>query len=132
LNLAFKPEFLNRIDEIVRFRALTEADMGAVVDIQLRNLSDRLAQRRLTLEVTPSARAWLAQRGYDPAYGARPLKRLIQREIADKLAMALLEGHYHDGDPVVVDAPLSGAPVLSSEGLEDSAPGDADLSLVLR
>ncbi|MBO0731462.1 MAG: AAA family ATPase, partial [Acidimicrobiaceae bacterium] len=132
LNLAFKPEFLNRIDEIVRFRALTEDDMGAVVDIQLRHLSSRLAERRLGLEVTPAAREWLAHRGYDQAFGARPLKRLIQREVSDRLALALLEGRYHDGDTVLVDAPLEGVPVLSSQGLGADAPAGAEGGLVLR
>ena len=117
LSLAFKPEFLNRIDEIVRFRALTEADLEGVVEIQLRDLEKRLAERRLVLDVTPAAKAWLAKRGYDPVFGARPLKRLIQREIADPLALALLEGRYTDGDTVTVDAPLEGVPVLSSAGL---------------
>jgi ATP-dependent Clp protease ATP-binding subunit ClpB len=102
---AFKPEFLNRIDEIVRFRALTEADMAAVVDIQLASLSERLAARRLELVVSDNARAWLAHRGYDPAYGARPLNRLIQREISDRLALALLDGTYAEGATVTVDAP---------------------------
>jgi ATP-dependent Clp protease ATP-binding subunit ClpB len=117
LSLAFKPEFLNRIDEIVRFRSLTEADLEGVVEIQLRDLEKRLSERRLALEVTPAAKAWLARRGYDPAFGARPLKRLIQREIADPLALALLEGRYTDGDTVTVDAPLEGVPVLTGAGL---------------
>ena len=99
----FKPEFLNRIDEIVRFRSLTEADIVHIVTIQLRLLDRRLAARRLSLEVTDDARAWLARRGFDANYGARPLKRLIQREIGDTLAMALLEGRYADGDAVTVD-----------------------------
>jgi ATP-dependent Clp protease ATP-binding subunit ClpB len=99
----FKPEFLNRVDEIIRFRALTRDDMGAIVDIQLRFLEKRLAARRLVLEVTADARAWLADRGYDEAYGARPLKRLIQKEIGDALATALLEGRYTEGDTVTVD-----------------------------
>jgi ATP-dependent Clp protease ATP-binding subunit ClpB len=99
----FKPEFLNRIDEIVRFRSLTEADLTQVVDIQLRALDRRLAERRLTLEVTDEARQWLARTGYDPAYGARPLKRLIQKRIGDALAVALLEGRYGEGDTVTVD-----------------------------
>ncbi len=103
--LTFKPEFLNRIDEIVRFRSLTEGDMGAVVDIQLESLVARVAARRLGLTVTPAARAWLAHRGYDPSFGARPLKRLIQREIGDRLAVALLEGTFVDGAEVTVDAP---------------------------
>jgi ATP-dependent Clp protease ATP-binding subunit ClpB len=98
----FKPEFVNRIDEIVRFRSLTEADLGAIVDIQLQHLHARLAARRLSLEVTDEARAWLARRGYDPAYGARPLRRFIQRHIGDQLAMALLEGRYEEGAAVTV------------------------------
>jgi ATP-dependent Clp protease ATP-binding subunit ClpB len=108
LRTAFKPEFLNRIDEIVRFAPLTEADMAAVVDIQISGLTERLAGRRLTLVVTPAARDWLARRGYDPAYGARPLKRLIQRSISDRLALALLEGSYTDGSTVTVDATIGG------------------------
>jgi ATP-dependent Clp protease ATP-binding subunit ClpB len=100
----FKPEFVNRIDEIVRFRPLSEADLTPIVDIQLRHLRDRMAARRLSLEVTDAARAQLAHEGYDPAFGARPLKRLIQRAVADPLAMALLEGRYAEGDTVVVDA----------------------------
>ncbi|MCA1694825.1 MAG: AAA family ATPase, partial [Actinobacteria bacterium] len=98
----FRPEFLNRIDEIVRFRSLTEADIERIVAIQLRHLRDRLGQRRLGLDVSDEATAWLAQQGYDPAYGARPLKRLIQRKIADPLALALLEGRYGEGDTVSV------------------------------
>jgi ATP-dependent Clp protease ATP-binding subunit ClpB len=92
----FRPEFLNRIDEIVRFRPLTRADMAAIVDIQLRHLEQRMAERRLSLQVTPQARQWLANAGYDEVYGARPLKRLIQREVGDRLALALLEGRYGD------------------------------------
>ncbi|MGI8684783.1 MAG: ATP-dependent Clp protease ATP-binding subunit [Acidimicrobiales bacterium] len=99
----FKPEFVNRIDEIVRFRPLTEDDLARIVDIQLRHLQARLAQRRLTLEVSDDARSWLARRGYDPAYGARPLRRFIQRHIGDRLALALLEGRYEDGATVKVD-----------------------------
>jgi ATP-dependent Clp protease ATP-binding subunit ClpB len=99
----FKPEFVNRIDEIIRFRSLTEADIARIVDIQLRILGDRLLDRRLTLEVTDEARAWVARKGYDPVYGARPLKRVIQREISDPLALAILEGRYSDGSVVKVD-----------------------------
>jgi ATP-dependent Clp protease ATP-binding subunit ClpB len=88
----FKPEFVNRIDEIVRFAALTRDDLGAIVEIQLQHLIDRLAQRRITLAVTPVARLALADRGYDAEFGARPLKRLIQRAIADPAALLLLEG----------------------------------------
>jgi ATP-dependent Clp protease ATP-binding subunit ClpB len=98
----FRPEFLNRIDEIVRFRSLTEADIERIVHIQLRHLAARLAARRLDLDVSEEAAAWLARAGYDPTYGARPLKRVIQRKIADPLALALLEGRYAEGDTVHV------------------------------
>jgi len=114
LRQAFKPEFLNRIDEIVRFRELTQEDIGAIVDIQLRSLDKRLANRRLDLVVTDEAKAWLARRGYDPVYGARPLKRLIQRAIGDQLAMALLEGKYNDGDTVTVDISTAGGPDITA------------------
>jgi len=99
----FRPEFVNRIDEIVRFRQLTEGDLGRIVVIQLGLLEKRLASRRLGLEVSEEAVAWLARAGYDPAYGARPLKRVIQRRIADPLSLALLEGRYAEGDTVRVD-----------------------------
>ena len=125
LRQTFKPEFLNRVDEIVYFRALTEDDIRHIVDIQLRDLDTRLADRRLTLVVTDAAKAWLANRGYDPVYGARPLKRLIQREISDRLALALLEGQYAEGSTVTVDV---SPPMLGSTDLpEVAAPG-----LVLR
>jgi ATP-dependent Clp protease ATP-binding subunit ClpB len=100
----FKPEFINRIDEIVRFRELTEDDLAHIVDIQLRGLRDRLAGRRIDLEVTDAATAALAHEGYDPAFGARPLKRVIQRELADTLAMQILDGKIGEGDTVTVDA----------------------------
>jgi ATP-dependent Clp protease ATP-binding subunit ClpB len=100
----FKPEFVNRIDEIVEFRQLTRDDLNQIVDIQLRHLRDRLADRRITLEVTPAAEALLADKGYDPAFGARPLKRVIQRHVADPLAMLVLEGKIPEGGTVTVDA----------------------------
>jgi len=99
----FKPEFINRIDEIIRFRALSPEDMRPIVDIQLRDLQRRMAQRRLDLVVTDTARDWLAVRGYDEAFGARPLKRLIQREVGDTLATALLAGSFGEGETVTVD-----------------------------
>jgi ATP-dependent Clp protease ATP-binding subunit ClpB len=99
----FKPEFINRIDEIVRFRALTQDDIAQVLEIQLHQLEARLAERKLVLSVTDDARRWLAARGYDPDYGARPLKRLIQHAIVDPLALELLSGIYRDGDTVQVD-----------------------------
>ena len=108
----FKPEFVNRIDDIVRFRALTEADLERIVDIQLRGLTSRLAQRRIALDVTAAAKQALASEGYDPAFGARPLKRVIQREIADPLAMAVLEGAYTEGATVTVDADADGGLTL--------------------
>ena len=99
----FRPEFVNRIDDIVRFRSLAPDDLVAIVDIQLDHLADRLQSKRLRLEVTPEAREHLAAAGYDPAFGARPLKRLIQRAIGDPLALDLLEGRYDTEDEVVVD-----------------------------
>ena len=100
----FKPEFLNRLDDIVVFDSLTTADLTRIVDIQLAALSTRLAARRLTLEVTDAAREWLALNGFDPLYGARPLRRLVQTAIGDALAKALLSGEVRDGQTVVVDA----------------------------
>ena len=99
----FKPEFVNRIDEIVRFHPLSESDLERIVTIQLDRLRGRLAERRLSLEVTPAAEAWLAHAGYDPDFGARPLRRVIQRRVEDALALALLEGRYTDGATVTVD-----------------------------
>ncbi|MDQ1399518.1 MAG: ATP-dependent Clp protease ATP-binding subunit ClpB [Acidimicrobiaceae bacterium] len=117
---AFKPEFLNRIDDIVRFRALSEADISAIVTIQLAAMERRLAARRLGFVVTDAAVAWLGHRGYDPAYGARPLKRLIQRQIADRLALALLEGNFPEGSTVTVDAV---PPIMASDGSIEPAEG---------
>ncbi|MGO8869808.1 MAG: ATP-dependent Clp protease ATP-binding subunit [Acidimicrobiales bacterium] len=99
----FKPEFVNRIDEIVRFHALSEADLERIVSIQLGGLRSRLAERRLSLAVTPAAEAWLARTGFDPDFGARPLRRVIQRAVEDPLALALLEGRYPEGSTVTVD-----------------------------
>ncbi len=100
----FRPEFINRVDDIVRFRSLTQDDLGAIVDIQLQHLITRMAERRITLAVTPEARLLLAEKGYDPSYGARPLKRLIQREIADKAAVLILEGKAVEDSTVLVTA----------------------------
>lgn len=99
----FRPEFVNRIDEIVRFRSLTEDDLTSIVEIQLEHLIARMAERRITLQVTPAARVLLGARGFDPTFGARPLKRLIQREIADKAAIIILEGNVGEGGIVRVD-----------------------------
>ncbi len=100
---AFKPEFLNRLDEVVVFDPLTTGELTRIVDLQVRALATRLHDRRITLEVTDPAKAWLAEQGFDPAYGARPLRRLVQREIGDRLARALLAGDVRDGDTVTVD-----------------------------
>ncbi len=100
---SFKPEFLNRLDDIVLFDALSIDELGSIVDLNVDKLTERLEQRRLTLAVTPKARLWLAQKGYDPVYGARPLRRLMQREIDDRLANLILAGEVADGASVVVD-----------------------------
>jgi ATP-dependent Clp protease ATP-binding subunit ClpB len=99
----FKPEFLNRLDDIVVFRSLGSEQLAAIVGIQIDRLATRLADRRLTLEVSDGAREWLAISGFDPVYGARPLRRLVQTAIGDPLARLLLSGEVRDGDSVVVD-----------------------------
>ena len=109
----FRPEFVNRIDEIVRFRALTQEDLGRIVELQLTQLRGRLADRRIELVVTDGALALLAAKGYDPSFGARPLKRVIQREIGDQLALRLLEGKYAEGDTVTVSTDGGGSLVLA-------------------
>ena len=100
----FRPEFVNRIDELLVFEPLGREEIAQIVEIQLHGLTRRLQERKLTLRLTDAAKAYLAERGYDPAFGARPLKRLIQREVQDPLAMKLLAGELHDGDTVTVDA----------------------------
>ncbi|RNE67250.1 ATP-dependent Clp protease ATP-binding subunit [Cryobacterium tepidiphilum] len=100
---AFKPEFVNRLDDIVVFSPLSSDDLGQIVELYIERLQRRLGERRLQLAVTPDARSWLAERGYDPNYGARPLRRLMQREIDDSLAQAILAGNVRDGDTVRVD-----------------------------
>ncbi|MFB7892136.1 ATP-dependent Clp protease ATP-binding subunit [Microbacterium sp. NPDC056044] len=128
---AFKPEFLNRLDDIVMFAALSQDDLAQIVELAVFALQRRLRDRRLSLAVTPDARAWLAERGYDPVFGARPLRRLIQSEIQDRLAMALLSGGVRDGDVVRVDVAADGSSlVLTSDGpaaAEPAAKGDDDV-----
>jgi ATP-dependent Clp protease ATP-binding subunit ClpB len=102
-NQFFKPEFINRIDDIIRFRSLTESDLTRIVIIQIDRLRVRLAERRIGLVVTDAALEALAKHGYDPAFGARPLKRVIQREIGDRAAVLILEGKVHEGGSIVVD-----------------------------
>ena len=118
---SFKPEFLNRLDDIIVFEALSKEELGEIVEIQLARIAKRLTDRRLSLEVTGAARSWLADEGYDPAYGARPLRRLVQREIGDRLARMLLAGEVLDGQKVVVDR------VDGSDGLTLRAEGEAHL-----
>ncbi len=105
---SFRPEFVNRLDDIVVFQALTEDDLGQIVSLDVDRLARRLTERRLELAVTPDARSWLAERGYDPVYGARPLRRLMQRQIDDRLARAILSGEVRDGDTVRVDVASGG------------------------
>ena len=118
---SFKPEFLNRLDDIIVFEALSKEELGEIVEIQLARIAKRLTDRRLSLEATDAARSWLADEGYDPAYGARPLRRLVQREIGDRLARMLLAGEVLDGQKVVVDR------VDGSDGLTLRAEGEAHL-----
>jgi ATP-dependent Clp protease ATP-binding subunit ClpB len=105
---SFRPEFLNRLDEIILFHRLGRDDMAGIVEIQLRRLAGLLEERKITLEITDAAKRWLAEAGYDPVYGARPLKRTIQRNLQDPLARQILEGTVRDGDRVRVDAGESG------------------------
>jgi ATP-dependent Clp protease ATP-binding subunit ClpB len=103
LQAHFRPEFLNRIDEIVIFHPLRREDLAEIVDIQLRRVKELLAARGYKLEITPEAREFLAETGYDPDYGARPLKRAIQRELQDPLALAILSGEFQEGDTIRVE-----------------------------
>ena len=112
----FKPEFLNRLDDIVIFTALDRLELGQIVELNIDRLAKRLSERRLQLAVTPAARTWLAEHGYDPIYGARPLRRLMQREIDDKLATRLLAGEIHDGSMVRVDVAEDGVQLVVEPG----------------
>jgi ATP-dependent Clp protease ATP-binding subunit ClpB len=105
VRLSFKPEFLNRLDDVVLFDALSTQELSRIVDLQITAMQRRLAERRITLSATDAAKDWLAMEGYDPAFGARPLRRLVQREIGDRLAKQILSGDIHDGDTVTVDRP---------------------------
>ncbi|MBT3629174.1 MAG: AAA domain-containing protein, partial [Rhodospirillaceae bacterium] len=115
---AFRPEFLNRLDEIILFHRLSRENMDAIVDIQIAQLTARLAERKLTLELLPAARAWLAETAYDPVYGARPLKRVIQRHLQDPLANLILEGKVLDGQIIRVAPGEGGLSIASSESGE--------------
>jgi ATP-dependent Clp protease ATP-binding subunit ClpB len=118
----FKPEFLNRVDEIVVFHRLSEADIERIVDIQVDQLADRLTARGLRLDLTEAARKWIAKTGYDPDFGARPLKRVIQREVADPIALDLLKGDYQTGDTILVDAKPDGGLVFDSAATAEIVP----------
>ena len=123
---AFRPEFLNRLDDIVMFQALSEDDLAQIVELSIDQLHTRLHDRRLTLAVTPDARSWLAERGYDPVFGARPLRRLIQSEVQNKLATALLSGGVRDGDTVRVDVAADGTGLVLTAEAPASVPDDDD------
>jgi len=135
VNASFKPEFLNRLDEVVLFDALSVDELARIVELQVAELGRRLHERRLSLEVSDGARAWLAMSGFDPAYGARPLRRLVQKEIGDRLAKAILSGDIADGDTVLVDT-AADVDELTIEGLEALAGPDggapAGTGLVVR
>ncbi|MCE5197573.1 ATP-dependent chaperone ClpB [bacterium] len=121
LRMQFRPEFLNRIDEIIVFNSLSEEHIKSIVDIQLKQLKNRLADKRLDIELTDAAKEVIAKEGFDPVYGARPLKRAIQREIQDKLAMQLLEGRFKEGDRIIVDANDKGEIVFEHAGQSAAA-----------
>ena len=129
VHMNFKPEFLNRLDDIVMFHPLTREELGGIVDIQVAGVSQRLTDRRITLDVTDSAREWLANTGYDPAYGARPLRRLVQTEVGDQLARMLLAGKVHDGDTVLVDQTGGEHLELSAWASDQIASDDPDMSV---
>ncbi len=116
----FRPEFLNRIDEIILFHRLRREDMGKIVEIQLKRLDKLLEDRKITLELTPKAREWLAEKGYDPAYGARPLKRVIQKNVQDPLAELILAGKIRDGEKVRIDADERGL-LIGDEAIRAAA-----------
>jgi ATP-dependent Clp protease ATP-binding subunit ClpA len=117
LSAHFRPEFLNRVDEVIVFHALTDQDLSAIVDLLLADLGRRLAQQDIVLELTPAARGLIVREGTDPAFGARPLKRTIQRLVENQLARSLVAGEFRPGDRVTADADLvSGTLVFSSEG----------------
>ena len=129
VHMNFKPEFLNRLDDLVMFHPLTREELGGIVDIQVKGVAQRLTDRRITLDVTDSAREWLANTGYDPAYGARPLRRLVQTEVGDQLARMLLAGKVHDGDTVLVDQTGGEHLELSAWASDQIASDDPDVSV---
>ena len=129
VHMNFKPEFLNRLDDIVMFHPLTRDELGGIVDIQVAGVAQRLTDRRITLDVAAAAREWLSNTGYDPAYGARPLRRLVQTEVGDQLARMLLAGKVHDGDTVLVDQTGGEHLELSAWASDQIASDDPDMSV---
>lgn len=129
VHMNFKPEFLNRLDDIVMFHPLTREELGGIVDIQVAGVAQRLTDRRITLDVTAAAREWLSNTGYDPAYGARPLRRLVQTEVGDQLARMLLAGKVHDGDTVLVDQTGGEHLELSAWASDQIVSDDSDVSV---
>ena len=129
VHMNFKPEFLNRLDEIVMFHPLTREELGGIVNIQVAQVASRLTDRRIKLDVTDAAREWLANTGYDPAYGARPLRRLVQTEVGDQLARMLLSGKVHDGDTVLVDQTGGEHLELGTMPEDPDAGSDADVTV---
>jgi ATP-dependent Clp protease ATP-binding subunit ClpB len=120
LRRQFKPEFLNRVDDIIIFHPLGMEQLDRIIDLQLRRLEQLLGERKMTIELTPEARRAIAEEGYDPAFGARPLKRAIQRLIQNPLALAVLEGRFGEGDHVVVSVGANGE--LTFEKVGDAVP----------
>jgi ATP-dependent Clp protease ATP-binding subunit ClpB len=120
VKLKFRPEFLNRIDDIILFHRLKRENMAAIVDIQMVRLQKLLTDRKITLKLDEAARTWLANRGYDPAYGARPLKRVIQKSVQDPLAELLLAGRIKDGDTVKLTV-RDGAIAINGEPVKQAA-----------
>jgi len=112
LRQTFKPEFLNRVDDVIMFRPLSHEDIAKIVDLQIARVAKLVADRKLTLDVTPAAKQLFVAEGYDPVYGARPLKRAIQRLLQNPLALAVLEGKYGEGDRVRVDRAKDGAHLM--------------------
>ena len=129
VHMNFKPEFLNRLDEIVMFHPLTREELGGIVNIQVAQVASRLTDRRIKLDVTDAAREWFANTGYDPAYGARPLRRLVQTEVGDQLARMLLAGKVHDGDTVLVDQTGGEHLELGTMPEDPDAGSDADVTV---
>ena len=109
LRRTFRPEFLNRLDEIVLFHSLGKEELSRIVDIMLRELNGRLADRKIAIALTPAAKTRIAEIGFDPAYGARPLRRALQKRVEDPLAMRILEGEFREGDEVTVDVDPKGS-----------------------